>query len=368
MHIKNWGIFSFIAGYHVLLLALLPVYISVFSWASVVFFAVTWAVSVFSITAGYHRLFAHRTYKARPVYEWVSLLSSSLAIEASALQWSHDHRLHHSHVDTDKDPYSIKKGFWYAHIWWMFTYNDPVDERVVSDLLKNPRVMFQHRNYLWLTLLLNLAVVGIGCLFMHPLAALFAGFFLRLFAIHHCTWLINSLCHVWGARTYAKELSAVDNAVLAFFTFGEGYHNYHHAMANDYRNGVRWFHFDPTKWLIWLCSKLGLVSDLRWVSDVKLRSLLVRKDKVLFLERIRHEIDETGKDLRSRLEHLSENFESKAASLMSKLKEVRSATDERRKLLEIEIRQLQEELQAMWKSWLKLSELVLSRYELGHAH
>lgn len=368
MRIKNWGIFAFIAGYHVLLVALLPLYITVFSWESLVLFGVTWAISVFSITAGYHRLFAHNTYKAQPVYEWACLLSSSLAIEASALQWSHDHRIHHSHVDTDKDPYSIKKGFWYAHIWWMFTYREPIDERLVKDLMKNPRVMFQHRHYGLMTLAVNLAVVGIGCFFMHPLAALFAGFFLRLFAIHHCTWFINSLCHVWGSRTYAKELSAVDNAILAVFTFGEGYHNYHHTMANDYRNGVRWYHFDPTKWLIWTSSKLGLVSDLRWVSSVKVQQMLVKKDKNLLLERIRHEIDETSKELQHKLEQLSENFEAKAASLMRSLKELKDATDERRKLLEIEIKQTKKELRAMWKSWVSLTEFTSSLYELEHAH
>ncbi len=368
MRIKNWGIFAFIAGYHVLLLALLPAYISVFSWESLVLFGVTWAISVFSITAGYHRLFSHNTYKAKPAYEWACLLSSSLAIEASALQWSHDHRIHHSHVDTEKDPYNINKGFWYAHIWWMFTYRQPMDDRLVKDLLKNPRVMFQHNNYAWMTIAVNVAVVGIGCFFMHPIAALFAGFFMRLFAIHHCTWFINSLCHVWGARTYAKELTAVDNAILAFFTFGEGYHNYHHTMANDYRNGVRWYHFDPTKWLIWTSSKLGFVSDLRWVSDVKLRQMLVKKDKSLLIERVKQEIDETSKELHDKLEHLSESFEEKAASLMVKIREVKNATDERRKLLEIEIKQQKKELHAMWKSWIQLTEFATARYELGHAH
>lgn len=368
MRIKNWGIFAFVVGYHVLLLALLPAYISLFSWSALALFAVTWAVSVFSITAGYHRLFSHNTYKAKPVYEWGCLLASSLAVEASALQWSHDHRIHHSHVDTDRDPYNINKGFWYAHVWWLFTYNAPMDERLVKDLLKNPRVMFQHRHYVLMTVLVNLAVFGIGCLFVSPLASFLYGVLLRLFAIHHCTWFINSLCHVWGARTYAKELTAVDNAILALVTFGEGYHNYHHTMANDYRNGVRWYHFDPTKWLIWTSSKLGLVSDLRWVSDVKLRQMLVKKDKNLLLERIKHEIDETSKELHHKLESLSENFEAKAAALLSKLKELRDATEERRHLLEIEIRQLQKELRAMWNTWVSLTEFTSSRYELHHAH
>ena len=368
MRIRNWGIFAFVAGYHVLLLAVLPAYINHFSWASFILFVTTWAIAGFSITAGYHRLFSHNSYKARPVYEWACLIASTLAVQASALRWAHDHRLHHSHVDTDQDPYSINQGFWYAHVWWLFDYNRPIDQRIIADLLKNPRVMFQDRHYVLLTLAVNAAVFGIGCLFMSPLASFVGGVLLRIFAIHHCTWFINSLCHVWGARTYAKELSAVDNAVMALLTFGEGYHNYHHAVANDYRNGIRWYHFDPTKWIIWTSSKLGLVSDLRWVNDIKLRQRLVKKDKMLLLDHIKHEIDETAKELQVKLESLSENFEAKAAALMSKLKEMRVATDERRRLLEIEIKQLRNELKIMWKTWVSLTEFTSSRYSLGHAH
>lgn len=368
MRIKNWGIFAFVAGYHALLFLLLPAYIGEFTWASFVLFFVTWVASGFAITAGYHRLFAHNSYKARPVYEWICLIASSLSVQASALQWSHDHRLHHSHVDTDKDPYNINKGFWYAHIWWLFTYNERIDERIVKDLVNNPRVMFQHRHYVLVTLFVNLAVFGIGCLFVSPLASFVGGVLLRIFAIHHCTWFINSLCHVWGARTYAKELSAVDNAVLALLTFGEGYHNYHHTIANDYRNGIRWYHFDPTKWIIWTCSKLGIVSDLHWINDIKLRQRLVKKDRNLLLDRIKHEIDETAKELQQKLDTLSESFEDKAKALMAKIRELKETTEERRKFLEIEIWQLRKELRVMWKSWVSLTELTSARYTLGHAH
>lgn len=368
MRIKNWGIFIFVVGYHALLFALLPAYISEFSWASFALFFITWVISGFAITAGYHRLFSHNSYKARPVYEWACLIASSLSVQASALRWSHDHRLHHSHVDTEKDPYSVEKGFWYSHILWLFSYDEPIDDKLVADLKRNPRVMFQHNHYVALTLAVNAAVFGIGCLFMSPLASFFAGVLLRIFAIHHCTWFINSLCHLWGARTYAKELSAVDNAILALLTFGEGYHNYHHTVANDYRNGIRWYHYDPTKWIIWTSSKLGLVSDLRWVNDIKLRQRLVKKDKVLLLDRIKHELDETAKELSNKLEALSENFEVKAAALMSKLKEMRQATEERRKLLEIEIKQLQKELKALWKTWVSLTEFTSARYQLEHSH
>lgn len=365
MRIKNWGIFAFIAGYHALLIALLPAYFGDFSWASFWLMTVTWALSGFAITAGYHRLFSHRTYKARPVYEWACLLGSCLAVQSTALRWSNDHRLHHSHVDTDRDPYSVKKGFWYAHVWWLFTYNEPINERLVSDLMKNPRVMFQHRHYALLTIGVNLAVFAFGCLFMTPFQSFVGGVLLRIFAIHHCTWFINSLAHYWGARTYAKELSAVDNAILAFLTFGEGYHNYHHTIANDYRNGIRWYHFDPTKWIIWTSSKLGLVSDLRWVDDLRLRQTLVKKDKSLILDRLREMADETAKDIHDRLEAMAKTFDEKTAALGARLKELREATDERRHIIEDEIKQLRKELSALWKNWVKVTEMASARYSIA---
>jgi len=366
MRIVNWSIFAFVAGYHVLLAALFPAFLGELSWSAAALFLVTFGLAGLSITAGYHRLFAHKSYSASPVWEWLCLLSSSLAVQASALQWSHDHRLHHKHVDTDKDPYSIKKGFWYAHVLWLFEYAGIIDPKVVPDLMKNPRVMVHHRHYALITLAVNLAVFGIGCLFVSPLASFVGGVLLRIFAIHHCTWFINSLCHVWGARTYAKELSAVDNAVLALFTFGEGYHNYHHTIAHDYRNGIRWYHFDPTKWLIWIGSKVGLTADLRRVSKVRLQRMLLKKDKELFLDRISKEFDDTAAELKRRFEELSHAYEEKASLLMMKLKEIRHATEERRKLLMLEVKQIQRELKAIWKNWLHLTEFAGRIYAVSH--
>ncbi|MCH6256587.1 fatty acid desaturase [Puniceicoccaceae bacterium K14] len=366
MRIKNWDIFAFIAGYHLLLFALLPAFIGVFTWKAIVLCVITWAISGFSITAGYHRLFSHKTYKASPFYEWVALLSSSLAIQASALQWSNDHRIHHSHVDTDKDPYCIKKGFFYAHVGWLFTYKVPIDERLVSDLMNNPRVMFQHKYYGWVTLAVNLLVFGVGCLFMHPLASFVGGVLLRVFAIHHCTWFINSLAHVWGSRTYAKEQTAADNAIIALLTFGEGYHNFHHAIAHDYRNGIRWYHFDPSKWLIWTCSKLGLVKDLKWVSNIRLQQTLVNKDKEMILDHISREFDEKATEIRNKINELSELYHEKSQTLAKKLREMKVATAERRKQLEHDIKELKQELGELWKSWGDLTKFAAVQYSIAH--
>ena len=356
MKIHNWENFLFITGYHIALAALIPAYITHFHWSSLVLFVAAYLLAGISITAGYHRLFSHRSYRARPVMEWLTLFFGTLAFESSALTWSSDHRMHHRHVDTDKDPYNIKRGFWYAHVWWVFENEMKVNPAIVRDLMKNKRVLFQHRHLLAMTVASNALVFGMGCLFMHPVAALFAGVLLRAFAIHHCTWFVNSLCHMFGSKTYAKELSAVDNSLLALVTLGEGYHNYHHASQNDYRNGVGWWHFDPTKWLLWTCARVGLVSNLRRVEKVRLQKLLVGKDRDLLLKRFKHEVDGAAFELRRRAEQKAHSFEVTATQLLKKIRETRKATKTRRKRLKLEIRALRKQLKEKWKEWIALTQ------------
>lgn len=364
----NKPTFFFILGYHLLLVALLPLVFSQLGWSALAYFLITFSIAGLSITAGYHRLYAHRTYAAHPVVEWAVLLGSTLALQWSALNWSHDHRIHHNKVDTDEDPYSIEKGFWYAHVTWLFSYKVKFNPDLVSDLLKNPRVVFQNKHFLALTVAVNLAVFGIGCLFFSPLVAFVVGFLLRVFAVHHCTWFINSLAHTWGAKTYARELSAVDNAVLALLTFGEGYHNYHHAFANDYRNGIRWYHFDPTKWTIWTLSKLGLAKNLRSLNNIHLQKKLIRIDKEMILEAISHHLDDTAAEIRRRLEVLAAAYEEKANLLNQHLRDLKNEGNRRQSELKSEIRRLRSELRAVWKDWLRLTKEAVRLYPIGHHH
>jgi len=367
MKIKNWDTFAFVVAYHLLILALLPAFISVFSWGAVALFLVTYIIGGLSITVGYHRLYAHRAYAANPFFEWCVLIGSTLSFEMSALMWSHDHRLHHNHVDTDKDPYSIEKGFWYAHMLWLFDYKRNFDASLVGDLLKNPRVMLQDRYYGRLVIGVNLAIFLLGwALLGSALASFYLGFLVRMAMIHHSTWFINSLCHTIGSKTYARELSAVDNAVLALLTFGEGYHNYHHAFAADYRNGIRWYHFDPSKWTIWLASKLGMAKDLRSINHVTVQKSLVMKDKKMILDHISDEMDEFAAELREKLEELSTAFEEKASALMLKVRELKKATDEQRKRLQREIAELRASLKETWDEWIAVTRMAARQYELAH--
>lgn len=257
-----------------------------------------------SITAGYHRLWSHRTYDAHWSVRFVFAMGGAMSLQNSVLHWASDHREHHKHVDhDDNDPYSASRGFWYSHIGWMLReyqadkYNDYSN---VQDLQRDKIVMWQHKHYLVLTLLMNIGVpVLIGALMGEIIAAVLVAGFLRLVVNHHTTFFINSLAHIWGKRPYTERNSARDNGVLAFMTFGEGYHNFHHIFSGDYRNGIRWYQFDPTKWLIRGLSYIGLAKNLKRASDYQIEKarmevmwLRLQERRQTTAEWMQHEYDE----------------------------------------------------------------------------
>jgi stearoyl-CoA desaturase (delta-9 desaturase) len=228
-----------------------------------------------SITLGYHRLFAHMSFQALWPVRLMALIFGAAAFENTALAWVSDHRRHHKHVDHDDDPYDISKGFWHAHIGWILFKLDPeppLDN--VADLRKDGLVMWQDRYYLPLAVGVGFLVPALlGYLHSGWLGAL-GGFLLggvaRITAVQHMTFFINSLCHTVGRQPYSDRCSARDSWIMAIFTFGEGYHNYHHEFQHDYRNGVKWWQWDPTKWTIWTLEKVRLVRGLRRVPEEKI--------------------------------------------------------------------------------------------------
>lgn len=226
-----------------------------------------------SITAGYHRLWSHGAYKAHPILKFVYALGGACALQNDCLTWAADHRRHHLHADdNEKDPYSAHLGFWYAHFGWMLRDYPSTREDYsnVKDLLKEPILVWQRKHYLALLLIMNVGVpVYVGWLYGDIWGGVLMLGFLRLVVSQHFTYLINSAAHMWGQRTYDPAQTARDNWFIALFTFGEGYHNYHHTFAWDYRNGVKWYHYDPTKWFIKACSWFKLASDLRFCSSYR---------------------------------------------------------------------------------------------------
>jgi stearoyl-CoA desaturase (delta-9 desaturase) len=236
-----------------------------FSWWTIGF-ALLWGVFCgLAITGGYHRLFAHPTYKTVWPVRLFYLLFGAASVQNSALKWSADHREHHAETDEDHDPYNAQKGFWWSHIGWvLFLRERAISYRRVRDLVRDPLVRFQHRHYTAIALLFGAGLpFTAGMLWGDPFGALLCAGFLRLVVQWHATFAINSLAHQIGSQPYSTATSARDSWITALITFGEGYHNYHHRFQADYRNGVRWFHFDPTKWWVWTLSKFGLAWDLR---------------------------------------------------------------------------------------------------------
>jgi stearoyl-CoA desaturase (delta-9 desaturase) len=221
-----------------------------------------------SITAGYHRLWSHKAYEANGLVRAVLAVGGAMALQNSILHWCSDHRIHHRHVDdNERDPYSAKKGFWYSHIGWMLRdyqrerYSDYSNCR---DLQKDKIVMWQHNHYLAIMLTANFGIpILLGWLNGDIWGMLLLAGVFRLVVVHHVTFLINSLAHIWGRQPYTDSNTAKDNDLIAFFTFGEGYHNFHHIFEYDYRNGIKWWQFDPTKWLIRGLAFLGWTKNLR---------------------------------------------------------------------------------------------------------
>lgn len=239
-----------------------------FSWWTIALAAFWLILCIVSITGGYHRLFAHRTYRAAKSVRLFYLLFGAASGQGSALRWSGDHRVHHARTDEDEDPYNIKRGFWWAHWGWLIYRTPPADQKIVRDLLADPLVRFQDRFYLPLAIAFGFLLPAlIGWIWGDLLGALLLAGFFRIAVQYEATFCINSVAHSIGRKPYSADTSARDSHLAALLTMGEGYHNYHHRFPADYRNGVRFYQFDPTKWWIWLLSLAGLAWDLKRVPE-----------------------------------------------------------------------------------------------------
>ena len=225
--------------------------------------------------------------------------------------------------------------------------------------------MFQHNYYKVLMIGSNaLVVVLFGWLFNDFLGAFALICWLRMFALHHFTWFINSLAHMWGDKPFCVELSAVDNYFLSMLTFGEGYHNYHHTFTNDYRNGIRWFHFDPTKWLIWTLHKLGLAHSLKRMDSVTIEKRIVIETKVVLLEQIKKTCSEKKAELEKAVHEMADQIVAKIAQF-NKLKQEYLNYKQKQmgrdiiKQLRYEIKHLKRSLRQDWRQWVDLSKDIM---------
>lgn len=240
------------------------------------------------ITAGYHRLYSHRAYKAHPIFKNILLFFATGCFQMSVLEWCNDHRAHHRYTDTNKDPYTVSKGFWWAHMGWLLVKREEPVVSDISDLEKESVLQFQHKYYPWLAL-------SIGFVLPTVIAGVFwgdwwggfliAGVLSRV-VVQHATFCVNSVAHYFGSLTFSDQRSPRDSWLVGLITFGEGYHNFHHEFPYDYRNGEHKRAFDPTKWIIWALSFFGITYDLMLFDKQTIaKGKLIMKEKALAIER-----------------------------------------------------------------------------------
>lgn len=314
----SWGNTSFLLGLPLVALALIPysLYRDGLHLSDFLLFAALTTLTSLSITAGYHRLFSHQTYETTWPVKLFFLIFGAGAFQNSAFKWCSDHRYHHRFVDKEGDPYNINKGFFYAHMGWIF-YQDPPGRTFdnAKDLQEDSLIQWQHKYYLFLGVFVSFILPTlVGWMLDRPLAGFVWGGVFRVLFVHHGTFLINSLAHTYGTRPYSTKNSGKDNWWLAFFTNGEGFHNYHHTFANDYRNGLRWFHWDPTKWLIRSLEYVGQSWNLQRTPEVH----ILKAKMETSLEQFR---SEWKSDIPQPLEAMRIQLEGKLQELQGKLKE-----------------------------------------------
>jgi stearoyl-CoA desaturase (delta-9 desaturase) len=231
-------------------------------WAAAAWLVGGYAVRMFAITAGYHRYFAHRTFKTGRVFQFLLALVAMSSAQRGPLWWATHHRHHHKYSDLPEDVHSPKqRGFWYSHVFWLLgSRHSATDFERVKDLAKYPELRWLNRNDMLIAVAWGFVLFGIG-----GSTALVWGHFVPLVVTWHVTFTINSLSHVWGSRRYATDDDSRNNVLLALLTFGEGWHNNHHHYQRSARQGFYWWEVDLTYYGLKLLEALRIVRDVEGV-------------------------------------------------------------------------------------------------------
>src|SRR5215510_4973973 len=259
LHI-NWNTLIFMFIFHAGALAA----VFWFSWKAIAFSVLlSWIGGSLGIGVGFHRLLTHRGFKTPKAVEYLLTFCGLLALEGGAINWVVTHRIHHGFTEKPGDPHSPRDGRWWAHMGWILRgtaqqHSEKVMRRYAPDLMKDPVHVWLNRLYF-----VPLILCGLGLLAIGGWSALMWGVFFRVTFGLHATWLVNSATHLWGSRRFATTDDSTNNWWVALLTFGEGWHNNHHAFPRAARHGLKWYELDINWWNIRVLEILGLAWDVR---------------------------------------------------------------------------------------------------------
>lgn len=235
-----------------------------FSWSGLgIAIFLHWLFGSIGICLGYHRLLSHRSLQVPKWLEYIIAFIGTLALQGGPIFWVAGHRLHHAHTeDKNQDPYSAKRGFWWSHMLWMLYPNPDFFEyerykKYAPDLVRQGYYRWLNHNFLLLQIPLGLLLYCLG-----GWSWVIYGIFVRAVILWHSTWLINSATHVWGDRRFDVADNSRNLWWAAIFTYGEGWHNNHHAHPRVAKAGWRWYEIDMTWWSIWLLRRFGLATKV----------------------------------------------------------------------------------------------------------
>ncbi len=255
-------------------------------WHDVVITFVLYVFTGLGITVGFHRFFTHGSFRAGPALTVALAVAGSMAIEGPVLRWVADHRRHHAFSDRDGDPHSpwrygetvpaLIKGLWHAHLGWLFDPENTNPRRYAPDLMRNRGVMFVSRAFTPLVVLSLALPAGLGWLITGTLegaaTTFFWGSLVRVGLLHHVTWSINSICHALGKRPFKSRDRSGNVWWLALLSFGESWHNLHHADPTCARHGVLPGQIDASARTIWIFERLGWATDVRWPQPARIEA------------------------------------------------------------------------------------------------
>ena len=372
----HWSNTIFLLTTLLLTLTAVPAYLWRFGldWFQAAVFLGFFIATGLSITLGYHRLFSHRAFQAGWPVRLATLLFGAAAFENSVLCWAADHRRHHKFVDHDADPYDITKGFFHAHIGWIFVQSqENASLEFAGDLQHDRLVLWQHNNYKSIAIGVGFGLPallgGLWNGWVGALGGLLLGGVARVVFVQHMTFFINSLCHTLGTRPYSSRCTARDSAIMALFTFGEGYHNFHHSFQHDYRNGVKPWQFDPTKWSIWLLSKMGLARQLRRVPAERILHAEVAEQQrqlaaalTIQPKRLAEPIEKKLHAAQARLQHAYGQWEKLEIEYSEALHKKLEASSEKLAELRREFQTARERFRDAIRDWQEAHQLALSQF------